>query len=101
MGTRLSLQTQLETLLGSSNVYYQPPASIKLVYPCIVYDLDNTYVKHANNKLYKKDKRYSLTYITRNPDDPKVDAFLELDYCAFNRSFTVDNLHHYTYTLYY
>ena len=37
MATRLQLQAQLEEMLGSRNVYYQPPESVKLEYPAIVY----------------------------------------------------------------
>ena len=38
---RLILHDELITLLGSSNVYFQPPTSIKMNYPCIIYKLDD------------------------------------------------------------
>ena len=31
--SRLALQSLLEELLGSKNVYYQPPENLKMVYP--------------------------------------------------------------------
>lgn len=37
MGTRLELQSKLVELLGSKHVYYQPPESVKIEYPAIVY----------------------------------------------------------------
>ena len=37
MANRLDLQALLEDLLGSRNVYYQPPESVKMNYPAIVY----------------------------------------------------------------
>ena len=40
MGTRIELQLKLEEILGSRHVYFQPPASIKMTYPAIVYELD-------------------------------------------------------------
>ena len=46
MANRLDLQALLEDLLGSRNVYYQPPESVKMNYPAIVYaleDIENTF----------------------------------------------------------
>lgn len=46
MANRLDLQALLEDLLGSRNVYYQPPESVKMNYPTIVYaleDIENTF----------------------------------------------------------
>ena len=37
MGTRLELQSKLEEILGSRQVYYQPPETVKMEYPAIVY----------------------------------------------------------------
>lgn len=37
MASRLDLQTFLEELLESKNVYFQPPESVKMKYPAIVY----------------------------------------------------------------
>ena len=41
MASRLDLQTFLEELLESKNVYFQPPESVKMKYPAIVYALDD------------------------------------------------------------
>ena len=38
---RLELHEILCTILGSRNVYFQPPESIKMNYPAIVYGLDD------------------------------------------------------------
>lgn len=37
MANRLNLHEEFATLLGSNNVYFQPPESVKLNYPCIKY----------------------------------------------------------------
>ena len=63
MSTRLELQEKLETLLGSENVYFQPPESIKLKYPCIVYSLDPVYTENADNKKYIVINRYHIKHI--------------------------------------
>lgn len=97
---RIQLHRKLESLLGSRNVYFQPPNGTKLNYPCIVYNLASTNDVHAENKIYRRLYRYSLIYITKDPDDPKRDAIDDLQYCSFDRPVVNDNLYHYYYTIY-
>ena len=49
MASRLDLQTFLEELLESKNVYFQPPESVKMNYPAIVYALDDIDNVQADN----------------------------------------------------
>ena len=100
MSRRVQLHRKLESVLGTRNVYFQPPTGLKLNFPCIVYHLDMAHDMHADNKIYRRLYRYSLTYITKDPDDPKRDAIDDLQYCAFNRFFVSDNLNHFVYTIY-
>ena len=97
---RISLHRKLEAVLGSKNVYFQIPTGTKLQYPCIVYNLATANDIHANDQIYKRLYRFTLTYITKDPDDPKRDAIDNLQYCAFDRFFVNDNLNHYVYTIY-
>lgn len=83
------------------NVYYQPPASIKMTYPCIVYNLSDIDKTNASNVMYKKDHRYMLTYITKNAVDEVVDQLVELSFCVYDRYYSADNLHHHAFTIYY
>jgi hypothetical protein len=92
---RLSLQTELEGILGSTNVYYQPPASLKLKYPCIIYKLDKITGVKANNKKYLGTKRYLITVVDRDPNTLIADRVLDLEYSTFENYFVVDNLNHY------
>jgi len=98
---RVELHKILENVLGSKHVYYQPPTGLKMQYPCIVYNLADADDIHADNKIYRRLYRYSLTYITKDPDDPKRDLIDDLQYCSFDRPFVSDNLHHFVYTIYY
>lgn len=97
---RIELHHKLERILGSKNVYFQPPTGTKLIYPCVVYSLSTANDVHANNNIYRRLYRYTVTYITKDPDDPKRDEFDDLRYCAFDRFFTSDNLNHFVYTIY-
>lgn len=102
MGTRLELQSALENILDSDHVYFQPPATIKMSYPAIVYSLDNDLHLRANNELYYHKKRYSVTVIDKNPDTTIPDSLLyAFEYCSFDRHFKADNLNHYVLTIYY
>lgn len=101
MGTRLELQTMLENVLGSRNVYFQPPASIRMKYPAIVYsrkDIENTF---ANNGVYLQGMSYELTVIDEDPDSEIVMAVSKLPMCSFDRHYTADNLNHDVFTLFF
>ena len=97
---RIELDRILRDLLGTPNVYFQPPTGQKMDYPCIVYKLADANDIHAENRIYRRLYRYTLTYITKDPDDPKRDEIDDLRYCSFDRFFTSDNLNHFVYTIY-
>ena len=101
MATRVDLQNVLEKILGSRNVFYQPPESLKMNYPAIVYarkTIDNSY---ANNSVYKQNYAYEITVIDKNPDSEIVNKVSKLPTCRFDRHFKSDNLNHDVFTLYY
>lgn len=101
MGSRPDIQSFLEGILGSRNVYYQPPESLKMNYPAIVYSKSRIDTKHADDMKYKMCTGYTLTVIARRPEDPVNAKLLELPYCSFDRSYVANNLNHDVYTLYY
>jgi len=101
MSNRYELNDILKTILGSDNVYYQPPETIKLNYPCIVYSLSSLNTFRADDLLYFKKKRYQITLIDKNPDTDKFDPILELPYCTFDRHYASDGLNHYNFNLYF
>lgn len=100
MARRPKLQETLEELLQSENVYYQPPASVYLQYPCIVYQDDLLTQRHADNSVYKVERAYSVTLITKQCDDPIAEKLAWLPRCRFERSFTSDNLYHHVFRIY-
>ena len=101
MGTRLDLQSLLESILGSKNVYFQPPESVKLIYPCIIYALSDIYTRNADDGNYSMQKVYNITVISRDPDNTIAESLLYLPKTRFNRRYVVDNLYHDILTLYY
>lgn len=98
---RLELQTILENLLGSRNVYFQPPESIKMQYDCIRYERSHISPKFANNRPYILQNCYQLTAIYRNPDSDLPEKIAMLPMCSHERHYTADNLNHDVFVLYY
>lgn len=101
MGSRLKLQTLFEELLGSKNVYYQPPSSLMMRYPAIVYSRSNIENFHADNGVYSQATAYMVTVIDYNPDSEIVQKVSMLPGCMYDRHYSADNLNHDVFTLYY
>jgi hypothetical protein len=99
--SRLALQATLEEILGSQNVYFQPPTNVQIQYPCIVYKRDNADTGFAGNRPYRYEQRYQLTYISRDPDELTPLKIAALPQCVNVRYYTVKNLNHDVFTLYY
>lgn len=96
---RLLLDAKLRLLC--KNVYFQPPESVKMKYPCIVYHRATGDTQFANNIPYLRRPLYDITVIDLDPDSPIIDAFWKaFPLARFNRHFTYDNLNHDSFMLY-
>ena len=98
---RLSLHNILLGILGSNYVYFQPPETVKLNYPCIIYKRSDVSIKYADDNAYMLKKKYMVIIIDPNPDSLIPDKIAELPNCIFERFFTKDNLNHDIYNLFY
>lgn len=101
MGTRLELHQILVSILGSNNVYYQPPASVKMKYPCIVYEKQSIRSDFGDDIRYNYKWQYVVTYISKNPDDIIPEKLLLMPYTAFSRQYISDNLYHNSFYVYF
>lgn len=97
---REELNEILVGFLNSRNVYFQPDQNISMVYPAIVYEVDDQYAIFSNNSPYRRQDRYQLTLIDRNPDVP-VRHLIETLNVSFVRSDVIDGLSHRIYYLYF
>jgi hypothetical protein len=98
---RTELQTILENVLGSRNVYFQPPENYRIKYPCIIYTLDSMDSKYADNTRYFDKKSYMVTVIDKDPDSTIPDKICDIPMCRFSRFYTSDNLNHYVFIIYF
>lgn len=101
MNRQLELQAKLEELLGSRNVYYQPPSSLIMKYPAIRYENDDIDSKYANNKKYLNTNRYQITVISKEPDHEVKQKILDLPLSSFDRHYVSDNMNHDVINLYF
>ena len=99
MGRRLQLHQLLETF--TPNVYFQPPTNVLLKYPCIVYNRDFADSKFADDIVYTHKLRYAITVIDQDPDSEIPNKVASMPMSLFNRFYTVDNLNHDVYSVYF
>lgn len=99
--SRLELHEILCDLLGSRNVYFQPPPSVKMKYDAIVYSLNDINADYADDIKYKTMKQYSVIAISSNPDSELCDRILTLPYSSFDRFYASDNLNHWVITVHF
>lgn len=98
---RLELHEILCGVLGSRNVYFQPPESIKMKYPAIVYARNSIQNTFADNSAYIQSLEFQITVIDEDPDSEIVEKISKLPMCRFDRHFKSENLNHDVFTLNY
>ena len=99
MAPRQELHQLLKAI--TDNVYFQPPTNVVLSYPCIIYKRDFADTKFADNNPYDHMTRYMITVIDQNPDSDIPKQVAALPMSLFNRFFTVDNLNHDVFNVYF
>lgn len=92
MASRLSLHTTLKSICN--NVYFQPPESVKMTYPCIRYKRTDIVRRFADNTPYKRDDVYELTVISKSQENTFVEEILQLPCTSYSRQYVADNLYH-------
>ena len=105
-GNRIDLHNKFVEILGTqgqlvSRVYFQPPPSVKLEYPCIIYKRYDQKDFFSNDKIYLRLKRYSVTVVDKNTDSQIPDMVGALRYSSFSSHFAIDGLNHDVYSLYF
>lgn len=99
MKRRLELHEKLKSIC--ENCYFEPPASLKMKYPCIKYERVNNTTFYGDNKPYIMTTRYQMTVIDKDPDSEIVPEIEKLEMCTFDRHYDADNLSHDVFTIYY
>lgn len=98
---RLALNEKLCSILGSRNVYHDPPSNTHLNYPCIIYKRAAVESRRADNIRFINWYPYEVQIISKDPDYELFDTFLSyFEYGREGAPFVSDNLHHSNFTIY-
>lgn len=102
---RLGLDRYLRSIVkarcGAESVYYQPPANLRMKYPCICYELDKLRNRDADNGVYRQTVHYTVTVIDTKPDSEMTAAMSLLSKASHDRHFISDNLYHDVFSVWY
>lgn len=98
---RVQFHEILVSLFGNNNVYYRPPESLKMQYPCIRYKKESIESNYADNTSYKKFDRYQVIVIDKKPDNDVIEKLLDLPMSSFATHYETDNLNHDVIIIYY
>lgn len=95
---RLKLSKELHAL-GTDNVYYQPPSSVKIKYPCIIYEERPNDERYADDSVYLAHDNWDVTIVRNYVDREKTAEIVEnfkshFKYRRHNQHFISDNLIH-------
>lgn len=96
----VSLLKKLAEIIGSEEVYYNPPSNIKMKYPACIVKLQSADSRYADSDPYLTAFRYQITLIQRVPDSAFIREITRIKRCKFIRSYNSDNLRHDVYEWY-
>lgn len=91
---KLPIQDYLENLANTQNVYFEPPESFKMIYPCIRFSLDGFDNTLANDDIFIQKRVYEIVVIDRHVKSDIVDRLSSTLGFRFIRKYTAENLHH-------
>jgi len=83
------------------NVYFQPPENLQMVYPCIRYERSMQLGQNADDRRYVNRQAYSVMIIDPDPDNPAIDGLAAMPLSTYDRHYTMNNLHHDVFYIYY
>jgi len=97
-----ALRKKILEVTDIPNLYIDPPASLKMNYPCIRISRSSGYTQFANNMPYRHTISYDVKLIDYDPDSKYYKPLvMGLPMIRFNRHYVADDLHHDSFILYY
>ena len=98
--TQQDVHKLLVAILGSKNVYFQPPSKQRIMYPAIIYSRAPYDRTSADNQGYIIRDHYMVTHITKNPNSGTPKALVQMPYCRQEQAFKSDEMYHTVFSLY-
>lgn len=99
---REKLHEDLCDILGSRNCYFSPPSTIRMKYPCILYEAGGSRTIQADDIRYLRWTSFTLTVIDKNPDSEIPERLLssKFRYLSRDRTYIADGMYHFVFTIY-
>ena len=98
---RLELHNIFQKMLGSKNVYFQPPSNVRMNYPAIVYTRMSLDPIRADNSVHRLSTEYEVVVIDPAPNSKLLHKFADFPLCRHTRHYEQDNLNHDAFRLYF
>lgn len=103
MDRRQKLSKMIHTIASEADtpvhVYFQPPSTLIMKFPCIVYAFANFDTRHADNVPYKLNSQFRVTYIDTDPDSDIPEKIAQLPMCVSERAYIDDNKNYYPFRI--
>lgn len=94
---RRDIHALLTDLVGRA--YFQEPPNTGMVYPCVLYTINELPTDYADNIPYRHTTRFTVTLIYEDPDSDLCIQAAALPTFRFDRSYTADDLNHFVFNL--
>lgn len=98
--TRVEFHRLLVKILGSNNVYFQPPSKQRIYYPAIIYSRAPYDPQYADNHAYILSDHYMVTHITKDPDSITPKALAQIPKSHQEQAYKSDELYHTVFSIY-
>lgn len=98
--TRLDFHKKLCSILGSKQVYFQPPSSQKIYYPAIIYTQAPFDKQYADNFGYILTDHYMVTHITSKADSVVPKTLAAMPYTRQDQAYRSNGLYHTVFSVY-
>ena len=95
MRNRIEFDNYLRTI--AQNVYFQPPASLVMKYPAIVYSTYTVDSANASNEVYLVALSYRCVVFDKSPDSKIASKLMRSKNFRFERYYVSDNLNHFSF----
>lgn len=100
MDSREKLHKRLKKIKGIQKVYFNPPSNIKMIYPCIRYELNRIDSTYADNQPYVNSESYLVTIIDRDPLSKIYKEVGKIPTAKFSNHYIGDDLNHWVFVIY-
>ena len=87
-----------ESVGETPHVYFQPPESVKITYPCFIYHQAASPTISANDQPYLYRDVYEVKYITREAEPKLPELMQNLKNVSYDRRYSAENLNHFVFT---